>query len=182
MKNFGYINTKRILAAILALSTVTAGLASCNKTEVETPDTPDTGVVENSGAKDEIELPENENKKEEIIINENYADSELFEFEGTIDEIYEDGSMLIYSPFFGVNFDYKVIVELDANTKECDFEPKINQQIKFNVYSAVKKSEPLTVVASDMSLVKDVSTQRAEEEERKQKVQENLDKFLSSQK
>ena len=63
-----------------------------------------------------------------------------------------------------------------------DFEPKINQQVKFNVYSAVKNSEPLTVVASDMSLVKEISTQRAEEEARKQKVQENLDKFLSGQK
>lgn len=182
MRNNSYKKTRKALAIILALSAMTAGLASCNKTEVDTPDTPDVGIIDNSGAKDEIELPENENKKEEIIINENYADSELFEFEGTIDEIYEDGSMLIYSPFFGVNFDYKVIVEADANTKALDFEPKINQQVKFNVYSAVKKSEPLTVVASDMSLVKEVSTQRAEEEARKQKVQENLDKFLKGQK
>ena len=105
MRNNSYGNTKRILAIILALSAMTAGLASCNKSEVDTHDTPDVGVTDNSGAKDEIELPENENKKEEIIINDNYADSEVCDIEGIVDEIYEDGSMLVYSPFFGVNFD-----------------------------------------------------------------------------
>lgn len=167
---------KRSLTLILASILVMTSLSSCfgkgNKT--------DDGSVngDDTAANEEIQLPENEDKKEEIIINENYADSELYVFEGTIDEIYDDGSMLVYSPSFGINFNYMVIVEKDASTKAPSFEPKVNQHIKFSVYSAVKKSEPLTVVAYDMELVKEVSTQKADEEARKADVKKELDKIL----
>ena len=161
--------TSKILAFILASAMLCANLAGCGK---QNETTGDTG----------INLPENENKAEEIITNENYADSELIDFEGTIDEIYEDGSMLIYSPFFGVNYNYAAIVEIDENTDMGDFEIKKNQCIRFDVYSAVKKSEPLTVVASKLTLVKEVSTQREEEAARIEKVQQAAEKIKNSQK
>ncbi len=156
--------TAKILAILLASAMLCANLSGCgNKNENDG----DTG----------INLPENENKSEEIITNENYADSELIGFEGTIDEIYEDGSMLIYSPFFGVNYNYAAIVELDENTVIDGFEVKKNQCILFDVYSAVKKSEPLTVVASKLSLVKEISTQREEEAARIEKVQKAAEEY-----
>ena len=137
---------------------------------------------DNSSNPNDIKVPENENKKEEIIINDDYASSSLISFDGTIDEIYDDGSMLVYSPFFGVNFNYMVIVESDENTTVDSFEPKINQCVRFDVYSAVKKSEPLTVVAKNLSLVKEISTQREEEEQSMREAEEALRSFLESQK
>jgi len=101
-----------------------------------------------------------------VLTNESYADSEPYIFEGTIDEIYEDKSMLIYSPAFYPDFNYTVFVEFDENTVVNGFEPKVNQQVKFTVYSEIKKYPPLTVVARQLDLVKEVSTQRQEEAER----------------
>lgn len=164
------MKTTKIFAFIAAAMLACTALAACNKTN--------DGSKEGSG---NINLPENENKSEEIIINENYADSELISFEGTIDEIYADGSMLIYSPFFGVNYNYAAIVELDENSVVDGFEVKKNQQISFDVYSAVKKSEPLTVVASKLTLVKEISTQREEEAARIEKVHQAAEKIKNGQ-
>ncbi len=164
--NFKNIKNNAIIL-LLACVLCTGTLVSCGK-----PNT-DNQVVEPSG----------ENKKEEIIINENYAESALISFEGTIDEIYEDGSMLIYSPFFSVNFNYKAIVEIDDNTVFTDnFEPKVNQCIKYDVYSAVKKSEPLTVVASTLTLISENSTQREDEEKRNAEIEKLAQEYLNSDK
>ncbi len=160
------MKTTKIFALLLAASLTCTLFFSCNKNS--------EGSGDNNGG---INLPENENKTEEIITNENYASSELISFEGTVDEIYEDGSMLIYSPFFGVNYNYAAIVELDENSVIDGFEVKKNHQIRFDVYSAVKKSEPLTVVASKLSLVKEVSTQREEEAARIEKVQQAAEEY-----
>ncbi len=150
----------KIITAITAITLAASMLISCGENE--------------------IKLPENEN--EEIIINENYASSNLMEFEGTVDEIYDDGSMLIYSPIFGMDFNYNVIVELDENTVIDNFEVNENQLVNFSVYSAVKKSKPLTVVAAKLTLISNNSNQRAEEEEYQKNLQdaaENLgDKII----
>lgn len=158
--------TNKALILILVSSLCACTFVSCNKKDNNT-------VVQ----------PDGENKKEEIIINENYADSALISFEGTIDEIYDDGSMLIYSPFFSVNFNYKAIVEIDENTVFTDdFEPKVNQLIKYDVYSAVKKSEPLTVVASTLTLVNETSNQREEEEKRNAEIEKLAEQYINSNK
>lgn len=160
------MKTTKILALLAAAVLACTTMVSCNRTNA--------GQDNDKG---NINLPENENKQEEIITNENYADSELISFEGTVDEIYEDGSMLIYSPFFGVNYKYAAIVELDKNSVIDGFEVKKNNQIRFDVYSAVKKSEPLTVVASKLTLVKEVSTQREQEAARIEKVQQAAEAY-----
>ena len=145
------------------------GFYSCDNTDKDnnTKTEQVQGNQAQPGADDIISMPEGEEKEEEeIIINEDYANSELFAFEGTVDEIYEDGSILVYSPDFRVNFNYKLIVEFDENSVIDGFKLANNQHIKFEVYSAVKKSKPLTMVASKLTLVKEVSTQREEEAER----------------
>ena len=160
--NFKSIKNKAII--LLLACVLTTSMVSCGKTN---------NVIE----------PDGENKKEEIIINENYADSALISFEGTVDEIYEDGSMLIYSPFFSVNFNYKAIVEIDENTVFTDnFEPEVNQCIKYDVYSAVKKSEPLTVVAATLTLVDENSTQREDEQKRNEQIEKLAEQYLNSEK
>ncbi len=172
----------KIISLVLA-SMMMISLNACTKTEIETPDngTEISDTDTNSGAKDAISMPEGEVKAEEIVTNDNYADSELYYFTGTIDEIYEDGSILVYSPDFRVNFDYKVIVEFDENTVVDNFELRENQHVKFEVYSSVKKSEPLTVVAAKLSLLNEVSTQREEEAERIARLEEKAAAILNSQ-
>lgn len=166
--NFKSIKNKAIIL-ILACVLCTGTLLSCKD--------------DNVGNENQVVEPNGENKNEEIIINENYADSALISFEGTVDEIYEDGSMLIYSPFFSINFDYKAIVEIDENTVFTDgFEPKVNQCIKYDVYSAVKKSEPLTVVASKLTLISEESTQRKEEEKRIDEIEKLAQQYKDSNK
>lgn len=161
------MNIKKITALTAALLIFTTSLYSCGDKENDT-----TNNGTQPGAEENISLPEGENKTEEIIINENYADSELYDFIGTIDEIYDDGSILVYSPEFRIGFDYKVIVEFDENTVTDNFEIAENQLVKFEVYSSVKKSEPLTVVAAKLTLLNEVSTQREEEAERLAKIDE----------
>ncbi len=160
---------KHILVAALLLTL--CAMWSCKKNPA--PDNAKTPNENQTDISADINFPEGENKKEKIDINENYAESELFDFEGTIDEIYDDGSILVYSPMFGVNFNYKAIVEFDQNTSAPDFELAENQLVKFDVYSAVKKSEPLTLVASKLTLVSETSTQREEEEARLEEVRKN---------
>lgn len=113
----------------------------------------------------ELALPEDENKQEESAVNDAYAKSDVIDFFGTIEEIYEDGSMLVYSPFF-MNYDYRAIVETDADTETPDFTAAEGQYIRFYVYSSVKKTEPLTIVASRLELVSETSTQKQDEEAR----------------
>ncbi len=117
------------------------------------------------------------NTEEEVIINENYAESELMEFEGTIEEIYDDGSMLVYSPIFRTNFDYNIIIELDENSIIDDFEVRENQLVKFSIYSAVKKSNPLTAVAKSLTLISETSNQKAQEQEYQKGIQDAIDKI-----
>lgn len=160
---------KRILICVIASSVMTFGFYSCNNKSDKDENNGTEQIESNestSGADEIISMPEGEEKAEEIIINENYADSELFVFEGTVDEIYEDGSILVYSPDFRVNYNYKLIVEFDENSVIDGFELSENQHIRFEVYSAVKKSKPLTMVASKLTLVNEVSTQREKEAER----------------
>ncbi len=156
-------------AALLVL--ISASVCGCGKEKTPTVSTDDNAT----NAQDIISMPEGENKEEEIITNDNYANSELYDFTGTIDEIYEDGSILVYSPDFRVNFDYRVIVEFDENTVIDNFELRENQHVKFYVYSAVKKSEPLTVVASKLTLLNEVSTQREEEAARIARLEEKVE-------
>lgn len=140
---------------------------SCGKTEAPSAiDSQNKAGTENTVPSDtdnKITMPEGEDKKEEIIVNENYADSESYTFTGTVDEIYDDGSILVFSPEFKVNFNYNVIVEFDENTVIDNFTLKENQLVEFEVYSAVKKSEPLTAVAKKLTLLNEVSTQHEEE-------------------
>ena len=161
---------KKYTAITASLLILMSALYSCGKNE--TPNNTEQPVQ--SGAEDNISMPEGENKQHEIIINDNYADSELYDFTGTIDEIYDDGSILVYSPDFRVNFNYRVIVEFDENTVIDNFELRENQHVKFEVYSEVKKSEPLTVVASKLTLLNEVSTQREEEAERIAQLEEKV--------
>lgn len=172
----------KIISLILA-SMMLIPMNACKKTEVDTPnngtDISDTDT--NSGANDAISMPEGEVKAEEIITNDNYADSELYNFTGTIDEIYDDGSILVYSPDFRVNFNYMVIVEFDENTVVDSFELRENQHVEFSVYSSVKKSEPLTVVASKLTLLNEVSTQREEEAERIARLEEKVTALANPQ-
>ena len=148
-----------LMAALLAVC-----VTSCGKDDKKTSDGESQNTT--SAADDKITMPEGEDKNQEIITNENYADSDLFVFTGTVDEIYEDGSILVYSPDFRANYNYTVKVEFDENSVIEDFRLKENQHIRFEVYSEVKKSEPLTVVASKLTLLNEVSTQREEEAER----------------
>ena len=182
------MNFRKITALTLAALIISASMYSCGDNTAKKPSEngAEVNAEDNSGAKENISLPAGEDKKEEIIINENYADSELYDFTGTVDEIYEDGSMLVYSPDFRVNFDYKVIVEKDANTVVDGFTVAENQHIQFEVYSSVKKSEPLTVVAAKLTLLNEVSTQREEEAKRiealESKAQETLKNPVGTQK
>lgn len=162
--------TKKYIPIIALLLTLCA-LCSCQKNPSSNITKPP--VDSQTDMPTDINFPEGENKKEKIDINENYAESELFDFEGTIDEIYDDGSILIYSPMFGVNFNYKAIIEFDQNTSVPDFKLAENQLVKFDVYSAVKKSEPLTLVASKLTLISETSKQREEEEARRANVRQN---------
>ncbi len=161
------MNFKKMAALAATLMLFASAMYSCTDKENDT-----TNNGTQPGAEENISMPEGENKNEEIIINENYADSELYDFIGTIDEIYDDGSILVYSPEFRIDFDYKVIVEFDENTVTDNFEISENQLVKFEVYSSVKKSEPLTVVAAKLTLLNEVSTQREEEAERLAKIEE----------
>ena len=146
-------NRTRTLSTILAcLLLALALLASCAKKNDDAQNT-------------ELALPEDENTKEESTVNESYANSDVIDFFGTVEEIYEDGSMLVYSPFF-MNYDYRAIVETDAETKTPDFAAAEGQYIRFYVYSSVKKTEPLTIVASRLELVSETSTQKQDEEAR----------------
>lgn len=169
------ISIKRIIAAIAASAMLITALGSCTKKEVspslqkeqEINDKNGNKVPEDiNGASENISMPEGQDKTEEVITNHDYADSELYDFTGTVDEIYEDGSILVYSPEFRVNFNYRVIVEFDENSVIDGFELAENQHIKFEVYSEFKKSNPLTVVAAKLTLLNEVSTQREEEAER----------------
>ncbi len=182
MKMTGNRKTGKLLSALLALLlaalALCPALTSCEKEQTSGVKDPDGTVIEeqspDASADETVKLPEDEDKSEAIEVNEDYAaDPERLEFEGTIDEIYEDGSMLIYSPFF-FQFDYKVIVETDENTDLGDFVPKENQCVLFKIYSTVKRSEPLTVVAESMSLAAEVSDQREKEAERQQRIADRV--------
>lgn len=165
---------KKYAALTTALLILAFSACSCGKDEAPEGE----NDITQPGADDIISMPEGENKEEEIIINNNYADSEPYYFTGTVDEIYDDGSILVYSPDFRVNFNYKVIVEFDENTVVDNFELRENQHIDFEVYSAVKKSEPLTVVASKLTLLNEVSTQREEEAKRIAELEERAKNIM----
>lgn len=167
----------RIISLFTAAVLMQSALISC--TDSKNSDAP--AKSGQSGAEEIITLPEGEDKTEEIIINENYSDSELYTFDGTVDEIYEDGSILVYSPEFRVDFNYMVIVEFDENTVTDNFELAENQHIKFEVYSEVKKSEPLTVVAAKLTLLNQVSTQREEEAARIAALEKQVQDVLSGE-
>lgn len=145
-------NRKSVFTAVLCLFLALALFASCKKQNTD-------------GQNTELALPEDENRQEEIAVNDDYANSEVIDFFGTIEEIYEDGSMLVYSPFF-MNYNYHAIVETDGSTQTPDFTPREGQYIRFYVYSSVKKTEPLTIVASELSLQSETSTQKQDEEAR----------------
>ncbi|MBR3996596.1 MAG: hypothetical protein IKI97_15125 [Clostridia bacterium] len=183
MKAFYF--SKRLLIFSAAILILTFGIYSCKDNKKNTDNNSpaiqqnkndnvdkNNSLDNNSSA---IQQNKNDNLEEEIIINENYADSEIYTFTGTIDEFYEDGSILVYSPDFGIEFDYKVIVEFDENTVVDNFELKENQHIKFDVYSLVKKGKPLTVVASKLTLLNEVSTQREDEAKRIAALKEKAD-------
>ena len=180
MKTFNFI--KRLLIFSLAVLILASGLYSCKGNKNNNEKNPSVVQQDNNDKNNSldknpsaIQQDKNDNKEEEIIVNENYADSELYTFTGTVDEFYEDGSILVYSPDFGIEFNYKVIVEFDDNTVVDNFELRENQHISFDVYSAVKKSKPLTVVASKLTLIKEVSTQREDEEKRIAALKEKAD-------
>ena len=172
-----YNSLKKILAVITAAVLLSSSFVSCKRQlqrnpEKESNDAHEAGKISNE-ASDNITIPETDDEEEEIKVNTDYASSELYDFTGTIEELYEDGSMLIYSPEFRVDFNYHVIVEFDENSVIDSFTPAVNQHIKFEVYSVPKKTNPLTVVASKLTLLNEVSTQREEEAARIAKVEAN---------
>ena len=162
--------SKRLLLSATAILIVALGFYSCKENKKSGNNSIDTNPPT-------VQQNQNDKQDEDVIINENYADSELYTFTGTIDEFYDDGSILIYSPDFSIEFDYKVIVEFDENTVIDNFKLKENQHIQFDVYSAVKKSKPLTVVASKLTLLNEVSTQREDEAKRIADLNEKAAKY-----
>ncbi|MBR5307711.1 MAG: hypothetical protein IKU43_02995 [Clostridia bacterium] len=175
------------LTLILAAILVTASFGGCTKNGTTQPEvssdiiesTPENESV-NDSAENEIVAPEEENKKEEAVSSENYADSELYDFTGTIDEIYEDGSILVFSPDFRV-LNYNVIVEFDENSVIDGFELAKNQHIRLEVYSQAKNTDPLTVVAAKLTLISETSTQHEEEEQRIKELQEKAEALMAKQ-
>jgi len=174
MKRFSLL----LIIPVLLLQLFAA--SSCNATvKQKEASAAEQQEKENNNTEEEKKAPVTMPEEEDYsaFTNENYAASEPYIFEGTIDEIYEDKSMLIYSPAFYPDFNYMVFVEFDENTVVNGFEPKINQQVKFTIYEDVKKYPPLTVVAIQLDLVKEVSTQREEEKARLEELMQRVNEL-----
>lgn len=170
----GYTSKRKILSIIAAGMLVAFSFASCTKNPGNGDGGKNDGESPSNNAADVIDIPDNKDNEEEVVVNENYAESELYDFTGTVDEIYEDGSILVYSPDFGVNFNYMVIVEFDENSVIDNFELAVNQHVAFEVYSLPKKANPLTVVAAKLTLLNEVSTQRQEEEAKRNELEKQV--------
>ena len=76
-----------------------------------------------------------------------------------------------------MNFNYTAVVEMTDTTTIDGFTPAVNQQVKFYVDSTPTNDNPLTVTAKKLELVKEASTQRAEEAERIAKIEEAVAKL-----